>query len=106
MRERGVELLREAVAIDDQCALAWEAIAVEAIDWSFPGFVRAGAAARRALELNESLPEAWTVLAEIAEQEERWSDAEEYFLRALYADPTNTRANMFYSETLGGHAAA
>jgi tetratricopeptide (TPR) repeat protein len=100
MRERGVELLREAVAIDDQCALAWEAIAVEATDWSFPGFVRAGAAARRALELNESLPEAWTVLAEIAEQEERWSDAEEYFLRALYADPTNTRANMFYSETL------
>jgi TolB-like protein len=100
MRERGVELLREAVAIDDQCALAWEAIAVEAIDWSFPGFVKAGAAARRALELNESLPEAWTVLAEIAEQEERWSDAEEYFLRALYANPTNTRANMFYSETL------
>jgi TolB-like protein len=99
-RERGVELLREAVAIDDQCALAWEAIAVEAIDWSFAGFVRAGAAARRALEINESLPEAWTVLAEIAEQEKHWSDAEKYFLRALYADPTNARALTYYSETL------
>jgi tetratricopeptide (TPR) repeat protein len=88
------------VAIDDQCALAWEAIAVEAIDWSFPEFVRAGAAARRALELNESLPEAWTVLGEIAEQEQRWSDSEEYFLRALYADPTNARANEYYGEAL------
>jgi len=100
MRERGVELLREAVAIDDQCALAWEAIAVEAIDGSFQGFVRAGAAARRALELNESLPEAWAVLAEIAEEEERWTDSEEYFLRALYADPTNAHANEFYGEAL------
>jgi TolB-like protein len=91
LRERGVELLREAVAIDDQCALAWEAIAIEAVDWSFPGFVKAGGA---------SLPEAWTVLAEIAEEEKRWTDSEEYFLRALYADPTNARANEFYGEAL------
>ena len=100
MRERGVELLREAVAIDDQCALAWEAIAVEAVDWSFQGYVKAGAAARRALELNESLPEAWAVLAEIAEEEERWTDSEEYFLRALYADPTNAHASEYYGEAL------
>ena len=100
MRERGVELLREAVAIDDQCALAWEAIAVEAVDWSLPGFAKAGAAARRALELNQSLPEAWAVLAEIAEEESRWTDSEEYFLRALYADPTNANANQMYGEAL------
>jgi TolB-like protein len=100
MRERGVELLREAVAIDENCALAWEALAVEAVDWSFQGFVRAGAAARRALELNDSLPEAWAVLAEIAEEEQRWTDSEEYFLRALYADPTNVHANEFYGEAL------
>jgi len=100
MRGRGVELLREAVAIDDQCSLAWEALAVEAVDWSLPGFVKAGAAARRALELNDTLPEAWAVLAEIAEEEERWTDAEEYFLRALYADPTNAHVNSMYGETL------
>jgi len=46
------------------------------------------------------LPEAWTVLAEIAEEEERWDDSEEYFLRALYADPTNARANEYYGEAL------
>jgi TolB-like protein len=99
-RERGMELLRDAVAIDENCAIAWEAIAVASVDYSMPGFVKAGAAARRALELNESLPEAWTVLAEIAEEEQRWSDSEEYFLRALLSDPTNSHANAKYSEAL------
>ena len=99
-RERGVELLREAVAIDDQCAIAWEAIALASVNWTMSGFAKAGAAARRALELNDSLPEAWAVLAEIAEEEQRWTDSEEFFLRALYADPTNGRANMMYGESL------
>jgi len=99
-RKRGIELLREAVAIDDQCAIAWEAIAISSINWTMSGFAQAGAAARRALELNEMLPEAWTVLAEIAEEEMRWMDSEEYFLRALYADPTNVRANELFGESL------
>jgi tetratricopeptide (TPR) repeat protein len=99
-RESGVELLREAVAIDDQCAIAWEAIALASVNWTMSGFAKAGAAARRALELNDSLPEAWAVLAEIAEEEQRWTDSEEFFLRALYADPTNGRANMMYGESL------
>lgn len=98
--QRGMQLLREAVATDEQCALAWEAIAVGEVNWTTPGFAKAGAAARRALELNEALPDAWTVLAEIAEQEKRWSQAEDYFLRALYADPTNAHANYMYSEAL------
>ena len=95
-----MELLWDAVAIDDQCALAWEAIAVGELEWTTPAFAKAGAAARRALELNDALPDAWTVLAEIAEEEERWSKAEEYFLRALYADPSNAWANSMYSDTL------
>ena len=99
-RKRGIDKLREAVAIDDQCAIAWEAIAIASVNWTMAGFSQAGAAARRALELNEALPEAWAVLAEIAEEEMRWSDSEEYFLRALYADPTNARANELYGETL------
>jgi len=98
--QRGMELLREAVRQDDQCALAWEAIAVGEVNWTVPGFAKAGAAARRALEINDALPEAWTVLAEIAEEEERWNESEEFFLRALYADPTNVHANYMYSEAL------
>jgi tetratricopeptide (TPR) repeat protein len=65
-----------------------------------PGFAKAGAAARRALELNDTLAEAWSVLAEIAENEKRWDDSEKFFLRALYLDPTNAHANTYYSETL------
>jgi len=97
---RGMELLQEAVRIDENCAVAWEAIAVANVNWTIGGFAKAGAAARRALEINDSLPEAWSVLAEIAEQEKRWNESEELFLRALYLDPTNTRANMMYSEAL------
>jgi len=99
-RARGRDLLREAVAINDRCAIAWEALAVSRTNWTLAGFTEAGAAARRALEINEALPEAWTVLAEIAEEEARWEDAEEFFLRALYADPTNARAHEYYGETL------
>jgi TolB-like protein len=98
--QRGMELLRETVAIDKRCALAWEAIAIGELEWTTPGLAKAGAAARRALELNDALPEAWVVLAEIAEQEEDWDRSEEHLLRALYSDPTNVRANFFYSEAL------
>jgi TolB-like protein len=79
-----------------------EAPAGEAIELQqgLLGFVKASAAARRALELNDTLPEAWAVLAEIAEEEARWTDSEEYFLRALYADPTNAHVNGLYSEAL------
>jgi TolB-like protein len=99
-RKRGIRLLQEAVAIDDECAIAWEALASASVDWTISGFAKAGAAARRALELNDSLPVAWTVLAEIAEEEERWNDSEEYFLRALLVDPTNATAHEMYGEAL------
>jgi TolB-like protein len=99
-KPRGMELLREAVTRDERCAVAWAALARASVDWTMPGFVKAGAAARRALELNESLAEAWVVLGEIAEEEARWNDSEEYFLRALYAEPTNANAHHMYSEAL------
>ena len=99
-RKRGVGLLQEAVSIDEDCAIAWEAIAMASANWTLGGFAKAGAAARRALELNDSLPEAWAVLAEIAEEERRWSDSEEYFLKALLIDPTNARVISQYGEAL------
>ena len=98
---RGIELFEEAVRVDPDCAVAWEALAANSIiTWSKVDFAKAGAAARRALELNESLPLAWSVLAEIAEEEGRWNEAEELYLRALYVDPTNGLANTYYGEAL------
>lgn len=99
-RERGREMLQKVIEIDPDCALAWEALAVDTIRYSMPKFAQAGAMARRALDLNDKLPGAWYVLAEIAEQERRWSDSEEFFLKAIYADPTHQLANLYYSEAL------
>jgi TolB-like protein len=99
-RERRLELFEEAVRIDPNCAVAWVGIAGANIDWTIEGFAKAGAAARRALELNDSLPGAWAVLAEIAEHEKRWNDSEELFLRALYIDPTKAMVNGLYGEAL------
>lgn len=99
--DRGLELLGEAVRVAPKCALAWEALATASLGmWSKADFAKAGAAARRALELNESLPRAWAVLAEIAEEEQRWGESEELFLRALYVDPTDAYTNMAYGEAL------
>ena len=50
-----------------------------------PALAKAGAAARRALELNDSPVGARTILADIAEQEQNRDQAEELFPFALYA---------------------
>ena len=97
---KGMELLREAVRIDENCALAWEALAEGSLGFEMAGYVNASAAARRALELNESLPAAWMVLAEVAEDQARWMESEEYFLKALYMAPTDASINGMYGETL------
>jgi TolB-like protein len=99
-RARAHELISEATRIDSQCGVAWEALAVMSIDWTKEGFTKAGAAARRALEINEALGGAWATLAEIAEEEERWRESERLFLRALYVDPTNAIVNAMYAEAL------
>ena len=99
--QRGMELLQEAVRVDPDCAVAWEGLAAASLMlWRKSDLAKAGAAARRALELNESMPRAWTVLAEVAEEEERWGEAEELLLRALYVDPADAFANMQYAEAL------
>lgn len=99
--QRGLELLEEAVRVDPECAVAWEALAAASLGWwSKADLAKSGAAARRALELNESMPKAWAVLAEIAEEERRWGESEELFLRALYVDPTDAFTNMQFGEGL------
>ena len=99
-RMAALELMNEAVRLDPDCGIAWETIAVLAIDWTKEGFAKAGAAARRALEINDSLSKAWATMAEIAEEEQRWSESERMFLRALYANPTDGITNAMYAETL------
>jgi TolB-like protein/tetratricopeptide (TPR) repeat protein len=109
IRAKGIALLTEAVDQEPNCALAWAGLAtahVAATPTSQGaqrferGLMPAAAAARRALELDDSLAEAWIVLAEIAEQNANWIESEDMFLKALYAEPTDPMANAMYSEAL------
>ena len=99
-KRRGVALLEQIVEEDPECAVAWGALARARVNWSEAGFAKAGFAARRALELDERLADAWAVLAEIAEEETRWIDSESYFRRALDAEPSNAFVNEMYAESL------
>jgi TolB-like protein len=99
-RRRGVDLLEQIVEEDPDCAVAWGSLARTRVNWSEAGFARAGSAARRALEIDDRLADAWAVLAEIAEEERRWIDSESYFHRALEAEPSNAFVNEMYAESL------
>jgi len=109
IRARAVKLLQEATRDAPDCALAWSGLAHAHFNMApqfrgaerfEQGLVPAGAAARRALELDGTLAQAWIVLAEIAEQDSRFIDAESHFLKALFAEPTNALANAMYAEAL------
>lgn len=99
-RDRARELLAQATDNGPGCGIAWEALALSWVDWTAEGFAKAGAAAQRALEIDEGLPGAWAVLAEIAEEDGRWNDAEWLYLKALQIDPSNGLVNAMYAETL------
>ncbi len=99
-RDRARELYAQVTEKAPGCGIAWEALALSWVDWTDEGFARAKDAAERALEINEALPGAWSVLAEIAEEEGRWNDSEWLFLKALNIDPSNGLTNAMYAEAL------
>ena len=57
-------------------------------------------AAQKALELDDSLAEAFAVLADMARVDRKWAEAEAYYLRAIASEPKNTTARLWYSEHL------
>ena len=109
IRAKAVTLLQQATRDAPDCALAWSGLAHAHFNMSPQfqgterferGLVPAGTAARRALEIDDTLAEAWVILAEIAEQGSRFIDAENYFLNALFAEPTSAPANAGYAKAL------
>jgi TolB-like protein len=109
IRARAVDMLQQATTDAPDCVLAWSGLAnahynmapqFEGAEAFERGLVPAGLAARRALELDDTIAEPWIILAEIAEQDGRLIDAENYFLKALFAEPTHALANAMYGETL------
>lgn len=111
--ERSVEYFKQAIALDAKFALAYSALAdsyngMTAYPYMAPkqAVPLAKAAANRALELDPTLAEAHTALANsLACFDWNWKDAEREFKRALELNPndagTHWRYGMFYLMPVG-----
>ncbi len=100
---KGREYFDQAIAIDPRYALAYDGIAdnyIAAADWfmaSKEALPRAGAAAKKALELDDTLAEAHASLATAHWWFDwDWPAAEMEFKRAIQLDPNDARARQFF----------
>lgn len=107
---RAIESFETAKALDPRYALAYVGIA-DFYNWagiygilpSSECYRQARSAAVRALELDESLGEAYAALALLVEASEwDWEEAERLYLRALELTPNYPLAHEWYSSMLVG----
>lgn len=56
--------------------------------------------AERALAIDPALVDPYTALGDLTRFENRWQDAETYYLRALELDPNDATGNLWYAEFL------
>ena len=99
----GIEYFRQAIARDPHYALAYVGLADSyAI---LPNFsetstdeasLKARAAALKALEIDETLPEAQVTLASISADRWEWQEAEKWFKRAMELNPSYATAHQWY----------
>jgi serine/threonine protein kinase/tetratricopeptide (TPR) repeat protein len=106
--EKSIELFHQAIAADPNYALAYSGLAdTYNIAPSYipitskQGELLADEAARKALELDDSLPEAHAARAFALANAWRWSEAEPEFRRALALNSNNAAAHYFYALYLG-----
>jgi eukaryotic-like serine/threonine-protein kinase len=103
--KKSVELFQQAIAADPNYALAYAGLAdtygvapsYGAGISSEQGMTQGLAAAQKAVELGDSLPETHTSLAGALGVAWRWKDAEKEFERALKLNPNNATAHYFYA---------
>jgi TolB-like protein/Flp pilus assembly protein TadD len=106
--EKAVRYAQQAIELDPGFALAWVALSQAHMTRAFVGlgsWPEAGAisraAAQRALELDDSLAEAWAERAFVEHHFDwDWVGAERSFARAVELDPTNADALQGHSEAL------
>jgi DNA-binding winged helix-turn-helix (wHTH) protein/TolB-like protein len=105
-RKKSIEYFQQAIGLDPDYALAYAAMANSYITlgWSLSPhetFPKAAAAARKALELDETISDAHRALgAYKLNYEWKWSEAEREFKRAMELDPNNDGAYSLYGEYL------
>jgi TolB-like protein/Flp pilus assembly protein TadD len=102
--EKSIDLFHQAIAADPSYALAYSGLA-DTYNIA-PSYIPltskqaellADEAARKAVELDDSLPEAHAARAFALANLWRWSEAEPEFRRALELNPNNAAAHYFYA---------
>lgn len=105
-RKKSIEYFQQAIGLDPDYALAYAAMAnrYTALGWQISPhetFPKAAAAARKALELDETISDAHRALGSYKlNYEWNWSEAEREFKRAMELDPKNDGAYSMYGEYL------
>ena len=103
--KKSIDLFQQAIGGDPNFALAYSGLAdTYNIAPSYgigitskQGEMLADEAARKALELDDSLPEAHAARAFALSNLRRWSEAEPEFRRAIELNPNNAAARYFYA---------
>jgi len=102
--ERAIKYFEEAIKREPEFALAYSGIAdsyIVLVDHGYTarseGYAKAKSAAIKALELDDTLAEAHTSLANILGYQWDWIRAEEEFAKALRSNPNYATAHHWYS---------
>jgi serine/threonine protein kinase/tetratricopeptide (TPR) repeat protein len=103
--KKSIDLFQQAIAADPNYALAYTGLADTYIVASSYGIgitprqarLLSDEASRKALALDDSLPEAHTTRAGALAMEWRWNEAESEFRRALELNPNSAAAHYFYA---------
>ena len=102
--KKSINLFQQAIAADPNYALAYSGLAdAYSIAPSYTdigsrqGHLLAEEAARKALELDDSLPEGRAAYAWALSTLWKWSEAEPEFKRAIELNPNNATAHYFYA---------
>jgi eukaryotic-like serine/threonine-protein kinase len=106
--KKSIELFQQAIAADPNYALAYAGLGdtYNVIPSYGAGITSrqagsmADAATRKALELDDSLPEAHLARASFLTFAWKWGEAEQEFRRAIELDPNSAAAHYFYAFSL------
>jgi eukaryotic-like serine/threonine-protein kinase len=106
--KKSIDLFQQAIAADPNYALAYTGLGdTYNVVASYGAGITphqaqllADEATRKALELDDTLPEAHTARAGALTQSWKWNEAEREFKRALELNPNSAQAHYFYAYTL------
>jgi TolB-like protein/Tfp pilus assembly protein PilF len=106
--KKSIDLFQQAIAADPNYALAYAGLAetynvipsYNAGITSRQASVLAEQATRKAIELDDSLPEAHLARADALTFSYKWTEAEKEFKRAIELNPNNAAPHYFYAFTL------